>query len=386
MIIQSDKQLADLCKALAGEALLFLDTEFVSEGRYYPDLGTIQLAAGDNIALIDPLPIRDMTPLIELLVDKSVCKVFHACGQDLPILFRLCGQPVRNIFDTQIATALLGIDEQISFANLVARVTGEHLQKSHSFTDWMRRPLSPGQVEYALDDVRYLMPVYHWVYAELLELQRLDWASEEFLPMEEEARFIPPDPEELYLRIRGAERMSGRSLSMLKELAMWRDELARSLNLSLGRILRDEVMMELARRPRTQITELREIRGIQHEQVNKYGQQLLKILSNAELPPCPTIKRNSSLAPSLEPTVDFLSLCLRSLAAERRISPGMLANRSDLAELIKDGENANIALLRGWRRQAVGEELLATLQGQVTARLLPHNRKVHLDWNNPTGE
>lgn len=386
MIIQSDKQLTDLCSALAGEALLFLDTEFVSEGRYYPDLGTIQLAAGEYVALIDPLPIRDMSPLIALLVDKSICKVFHACGQDLPILYRLCGQPVRNIFDTQIATALLGIDEQISFANLVERVTGEHLQKSHSFTDWMRRPLSPGQVEYALDDVRYLMPAYQWVHDQLSELQRLEWAGEEFLPLEDETRFIPPDPEELYLRIRGVDRMNGRSLSMLKELAMWRDDLARSLNLSLGRILRDEVMMELARRPRTQITELREIRGIQHEQINKFGQQLLKILSNTELPPCPTIKRNSSLAPSLEPTVDFLSLCLRSLSSERKISPGMLANRSDLAELIKNGEKANIALLRGWRRQAVGEELLATLQGQVTARLLPQTRKVHLDWNSPASE
>ena len=304
-------------------------------------------------------------------------------ARTLPILYRLCGQPVTNIFDTQIATALLGIDEQISFANLVSRVTGEQLQKSHSFTDWLRRPLSAGQVEYALDDVRYLVPVYHWIYAQLLELQRLDWAQEEFVQLEAEKKFLPPDPGELYLRLRGVDRMNGRSLAMLRELAIWRDEQARAQNLSLGRILRDEVMIELSRRPRNQIAELREIRGIQQEQVNKYGQQLLRLLSNTQLVACPIVKRNSSLSSSLEPTVDFLSLCLRSLAGERHIAPGMLANRSDLAELIKDGENADIALLRGWRRQAVGEEILATLQGQVTARLLPHNRQVHLDWNTP---
>ena len=381
MMVQSDSQLSDLCAVLSQESVIFLDTEFVSEGRYYPSLGTIQIGGGEHIALIDVLTVQEMAPLIALLTDSTITKVFHACGQDLPIFYRVCGAPVVNIFDTQIAAALLGIDEQISFGNLVERVTGEHLQKSHSFTDWLRRPLTPGQIDYALDDVRYLVPIYHALLTQLHEQGRLGWAEEEFLRLEEEKRYLPPDPREQYLRLRGVERMNGRALSVLRELAAWREETARMYNLSLGRILRDEVLLELARRPRTTLRELREIRGMQQSQVDQYGQQLINLLDNDKLAPCPTLKRNSCLPGALEPTVDFLALCLRSLAGARGISSGMVATRGDLAALILSGDKADIPLMRGWRREAIGNALLATLQGQATARILPHNRQVQLDWN-----
>ena len=164
--------------------MIFLDTEFVGENRYYAELGSIQVAGGEQVALIDPLAIHDLSPFLALLTDTNILKVFHAAYQDLMIFYRMLGQSVAPLFDTQIAAALLGIDEQISFANLVERVTGEHLQKSHSFTDWLRRPLSPGQVEYALDDVRYLIPIYDAMARDLRASGRLEWAEEEFRRLE----------------------------------------------------------------------------------------------------------------------------------------------------------------------------------------------------------
>ena len=380
MIVQTASQLSEFCQQIQHAPEIFLDTEFVSEGRYYAELGTIQVAAGDQVALIDPLAVRDLSPFFALLVDPNITKVFHAAGQDLMIFYRLLGQPVTPIFDTQMAAALLGIDEQISFANLVERVTGERLLKAHSFTDWLRRPLSPGQVEYALDDVRYLIPVYQAMAGELAEQQRTEWAREEFRRYEDDARFRPADPRELYLRLRGVDRVSGKTLAVLRELVAWREETARARNLPVGRIARDEVLMELARRPRTRVNELREIRGMQQQQVEQFGSELIAILSRNTFEPCLGVKRQASLPTSLEPTVDFLALCLRSLAGAKAVSPGMVATRSDLTALIQAGDKADVPLMRGWRRNAIGEDLLATLQGRAIARIIPGSRKVRLDW------
>ena len=381
MMVQTDSQLAALCSDLQDVPAIFLDTEFVSEGRYFPDLGTIQIAGGTVVALIDPLTVHDLSPLFALFVDPTITKVFHAPLQDLAIFYRLINRPVTPIFDTQIAAALLGIDEQISFANLVERVTGEHLSKSHSFTDWLRRPLTDGQVDYALDDVRYLIPVYEAMVQALEKQGRVEWAREEFRRLEEPERFQPVDPSESYLRIRGVERMNGNSLALLRDLVAWREETARALNLPTGRIARDEVLVELARRPRRTSRELREVRGFQPQQVDRFGEGLLALLSRGPSGPCPHVKRHASLPVSLEPTVDFLALCLRSLAGEKAVSPSMVATRSDLATLIQAGEKADVPLMRGWRRDAIGEDLLATLEGRATARILPDSLQVHLDWH-----
>lgn len=374
-------QLTELCAGIKNSPAIFLDTEFVSEGRYYPDLGTIQIAAEGYLALIDPLTIRDFSPFFTLLVHPKITKVFHAATHDLAIFFRMMETPVFPVFDTQIAAALLGIDEQISFGNLVEKITGERLQKSHSFTDWLRRPLSAGQIDYALDDVKYLMPVYTTLYNNLCERQRLAWAREEFQRLEDTSRFTPTDPREVYLRIKGVERLNATALSLLRELAAWREETARLRNIPTSRIVRDEVLIELARRPRFQVKELREIRGVLPQQIEQYGRELVTLMSQGAQEMCPNFKRQQQLPSSLEPTVDFLALCLRSLASAKVVSPGVLATRGDLAALIQSGEQANIPLMRGWRREAIGDDLLATLQGRATARIIPGSRVVHLDWH-----
>jgi ribonuclease D len=381
MVVQTDRDLAAFCDEVRGFPALFVDTEFVGEGRYYPDVGAIQVAAGGQTAVVDPLAVRDFSPLRALLVDPEVEKVFHAAGQDLGIFSRLLGEPVTPVFDAQIAAAMLGYDEQISFARLVERTTGVKLRKSHSFTDWLRRPLTPRQIEYAAEDVRYLEPAYEQLVKELAKRGRLSWAREEFSSLSDPARFVPTDPREVFLQIRGAERLNGEELCRLRQVAAWREETARALNLPPGRICMDPVLIELARHPRRTAEELQEVRGLRPPQVERFGRGLLAALHRTHDGPCPTFARSRPLPARLEPTVDFLVLCLRSLAAKNEVSAGLLATRSDLTAIVLHGARAKVPLMRGWRREAVGETLLATLEGRATVRVLPDSRQVHLEWH-----
>jgi len=381
MVIQTEADLAEFCSGLRDVSALFVDTEFVGEGRYYPDVGAIQVSTDGQKALIDPLAVRDLSSLKALLTDPRLEKVFHAASQDLAIFYRLLGEPVAPVFDTQIAAALLGYDEQISFARLVERTAGVVLPKSHSFTDWLRRPLSAKQIEYALEDVRYLEPAYQHLVTELATRGRLSWAREEFAALEDPGRFTPADPRELYAQFRGAERLNAADLARLRELVAWREETARAQNIPSGRIAMDLVLLELARRPRQSVAELREIRGLRANQVERFGKELLAAQDRTPDGPCPPVKRAASLPAKYEPTVDFLTLCLRSLAAENEISSTLLATRSDLAAIVLSGGRAKVPLMSGWRREAVGETLLATLQGKATVRVLPGSRQVHLEWH-----
>jgi ribonuclease D len=381
MIIEKSSELAKLCSSLGEASVVYLDTEFVGEGRYYPEVGAIQIATDERAALIDPLAVRDLTPLFDLLLARNIEKVFHAGSQDLAIFFEMMGRPVAPVFDAQIAAALLGCGDQLSLEKLIERVTKRSLRKSHAFTDWLRRPLTDKQVEYALEDVRQLAPVHDHLVQELSARGRLQWAREEFSSLEKVARFAPAVPREMFRQMRGVERLDGAELSRLREIVAWREETARELNLPPRRICMDAVLMELAHRPQNTIAALFEVRGLRLEQARRFGRGMIEALRRgADMPP-PRLKHPTPLPQEMEPTVDFLVLCLRSLCAERQISPGLLANRDDLTDVVLYGEEARVPLLRGWRRKAVGEALLATLQGRATARISPDTQRVHLEWN-----
>jgi len=386
MIVEKSPELAKLCSDLRGASVVYLDTEFVGEGRYYPEVGAIQIATDERAALIDPLAVGDLTPLFDVLLAHGIEKVFHAGGQDLAIFFTMMGRPVAPVFDVQIAAALLGYEEQISLANLVHRVTKQSLKKSHAFTDWLRRPLTDKQVEYALEDVRCLAPVHDHLVQELSARGRLPWAREEFSELERPARFAPADPRGMFRQMRGVERLTGEELSRLREIVAWREDTARELNIPTGRICMDAVLMELARRPRDTVEALSQVRGLRSDQARRFGRGMVEALSRgADMPPL-GLKKPTALPQEMEPTVDFLVLCLRSLSAEKQISPGILANRADLTAIVLHGEKARVPLLRGWRRKAVGEALLATLQGRATARIAPDTHRVHLDWKEDARE
>ncbi len=384
MVIESQRDLLTFSERLRTARYICLDTEFAGERRYYPEVGTLQIAAptaeGDQIALVDTLAVHDLAPLRRALTDPAVVKVFHALEQDLAILFRLLGEPVRPVFDTQVAAALLGYSDRISFGDLVERVTGVRLEKGHTFTDWLRRPLTPSQVEYALDDVRYLMKAYEALIQELSAKGRLDWASEDFVGYEDPFYFAPLDERSIYLRVRGAERLSGKALAVLQELASWRESTARSQNMPPEWIAIDAALMDLARRPRKSVRELREIRGLQPRQIERFGLGFIDAIRRGIENPPPPPKQRVSFPAEFEPTTDFLVLCLRAIAHEQGIASSLLANRADLSAVVVSGSDAKVPLLEGWRRGAAGEAILAVLEGKATARIVPNTKRVHLEW------
>jgi ribonuclease D len=380
VLIESHAELAALCSDLHSAPTVYIDTEFVGEGRYSAEIGAIQIAANGRAALVDPLAISDLTPLFDLLLDPEVEKVVHAGYQDLSIFFGMTGRPVAPVFDVQIAAALLGYGEEISLADLVSRVTNKRLKKSHSFTDWLRRPLTDTQVEYALEDVRCLQPVHDHLLQELISRERLSWARDEFKTLEDASRFTPDDPRDMFRKIRGVDRLHGEELIRLREIVAWREETAREHNIPPRRICIDIVLVELARRPRSSVAALSEVRGLNAGQVRRFGTGMIEALGRGAGEPPPKLTKPLVLPQDMQPTVDFLVLCLRSLAAEMQISPSCLANRSDLAAVVLYGERARVPLLQGWRRKAIGEALLATLKGRATARISPDTQRVHLDW------
>ncbi|MBI5834739.1 MAG: HRDC domain-containing protein [Armatimonadetes bacterium] len=381
MLIQTNSQLVSFVDSLCDEPAIFIDTEFVGEGHYYARLGSVQIGTPTQAALVDPLAVKDLSPLGPILADPAVVKVFHAAGQDLQILTRLYGRPVAPVFDTQVAAQLLSGDEQISFDRLVTRITGKSPAAGHGFTDWLRRPLTPGQIEYALDDVRLLVPVYEAQRGRLAELDRESWAREEFAKLEEPTRFAPSDPEQQYMRVRGFDNLSGPALASLQALAAWREYTAREMDIPVGRIARDETLSELAMRPRKSTRELRDIRGLRPDQIDRYGADLLRVAQEGRAQTPPARRPRISVSAALEPTVDFMGLCLRSLAEQASVAATAVATRSDLVALVLLGEEADIALLRGWRRPAFGEPLLDALSGKAVARVLPDDHTVHLVWD-----
>jgi ribonuclease D len=380
VVIEKAAELAVLCSDLQGARALYVDTEFVGEGRYFPEIGAIQVAANGQAVLIDALALAELTPLFDLLLDPEVEKVFHAGYQDLRLLFGLMGRPVASVFDVQIAAALLGYGDQISLADLASRITKEKPRKSHAFADLLRRPLTDSQVEYALDDVRCLQPLHDHLLRELIASKRLMWARQDFEALEDASVFLPEDPREVFRKIRGVDRLRGDELIRLRELAAWREETARERNLPPRRICIDPVLMELAQRPKSTVAALSGVRGLSEGQVRRFGRGLLEALGRGAGQPRPALTRAPILPQEMAPTVDFLLLCLRSLAADMQISPLRLANRADVTALALQGERAPVPLLRGWRREAVGEALLAILQGKAAAHISPDTQRVHLEW------
>ena len=382
MIIETNLGLASFCEEISAAPALFLDTEFVSEGRYYPEVGTIQIAAGEHAALIDPLAVSDLAPLATLLFDPKITKVFHAANHDLSIFHRIFGRALAPVFDTQLAAALVGYEWQISFGQLVERVTRVRLKKSHSFTDWLRRPLSAKQVEYALEDVDFLAPIYERLTTELRARGRWEWAREEFSILEDPARFTPADPRELVMKVRGWERLNSPELAALSRLVIWREATARETNLPVGQVCMDIVLLELARRPRKTVDQLNEIRGIRSQQIKRFGGALIELLADCTGAVCDIEPAKATpLSAALEPTVDFLNLCLKALAAENNLASSILASRSDLSAIVLEGSEAHVPLMRGWRREVVGNTILEALQGHATVRIVPGNRQVHLKWH-----
>jgi ribonuclease D len=381
MIVTTPRQLEKLCDSLREAGSFAVDTEFVRERTYYIRLGIMQVACPDVEAILDPQSLESLDPFYELICEPAVEKVVHAGEQDFFVLFERTGKPPRNVFDTQIAAALVGYGEQLSYAKLVQKVTGVHLSKLETLTDWTARPLTRAQVGYALDDVRHLPSLRSHLGKRLEEMERIDWAKEEFRYLEQPETYTLPEPHEFYERIRSGS-MDGRHLGVLRELAAWREEEARRRDIPRGWVVRDQTLVEIARKVPTSLNELRRIRSMKTQEVERSGALLLELIRRGTENP---VSENASKAPPTrvksraKPLIRLLDAWLHARAVSAKIAPSIVASKDQLKALVEghlQGSVPDVPVLSGWRRDLVGRDLLDILTGKLRLRVKSRTGKL----------
>jgi ribonuclease D len=363
--IDKHEDLLSLCSALSAEKWVCLDTEFIREKTYYPQLCLIQVGIPERIACIDPLAIEDISPLRTILADSSITKVFHAASQDMEILYYRLGLTPKPVFDTQIAAALMGKGDQVGYGRLVEDILRIQLDKSHSRTDWSLRPLDPEQINYAADDVRYLRDIYLHQLKWLGDEGRLNWLHDDFEHMTDPARY-QPKPEQMWRRIKGNQRLKPAQLMNLKKLAEWREQRAIDADRPRRWILKDEVMLEIARRAPDSLNGLSRVRGLEEGVVKRHGDKLLDLIKAAQDTPreeWPELEKRQRMSENQEVIVELLMAELRLSALEARISPQAIATRKQLEQLTSG--RRDVDLMDGWRLELVGQRLLDLLEGKT---------------------
>ncbi|MDP1707764.1 MAG: ribonuclease D [Gammaproteobacteria bacterium] len=362
--VDSPPQLNELCERLRGSRWVALDCEFMREKTYYAQLCLLQLATEDVIACIDPLALADMSPLLDILYDPAVTKVLHSSRQDLEIFYDLRGGLPRPVFDTQVAAALLGYGDQVGYSALVQGMLGVQLDKSQTRTDWSTRPLTVEQLQYAADDVRYLGKIYADQRAELEQRGRLAWLEADFSELVDVRLYSNP-PEQAWQRVRQANSLKGVQLAVLRALAAWREQRARSSNRPRKWIVSDDVLLELARRMPGNADTLARVRELEPGVLRHHGVEIVSIIQAARNLPqemWPALEAPCRLTAPQDALVDALMATVRLRGAQNATSTASLVTRKELERLVL-GER-DLPILHGWRGALVGHDLLALLQGE----------------------
>ncbi len=351
--------------------MLAIDTEFVREKTYFHRLGLIQVAGNGICAALDPISINNLDPFLDLVKNKNILKVFHAGKQDLEILNRLCGEGVRPVFDTQVAASLVGWGLQISFAKIVQKVTGKRIHKTETYTDWCRRPLSKGQIEYALNDVRYLVPVYEKLQKKLKRMRRLEWLEGELKFLEDHETFQMPDPYEQYLKLKNIRGLKPRNLAVIRELAAWREKEAMNRDCLAKSIVRDEPLLEIARALPRDAKSLGSIRGFHSKEIQQSGDAIFSAIKRGlELPEdqIPTLPESAGYTsrPGIE---GLLASYVQIRSEELKIEPNVLADRKMIRQFVEcydtDRNFESLPLFQSWRKEFIGTGLLSIMEGKV---------------------
>jgi ribonuclease D len=359
--------LADFCAGLRGASWLALDTEFIREQTFYPQLCLIQVAApGGPLACIDPLALPSLDPLLDLLYDPAITKVLHAAHQDLELFYHLRGAAPTPVFDTQLAALVLGCGNQIGYAALVQQLLGVELNKAHTRANWRHRPLAPEWLTYAADDVRYLGELYLRQRAVLEERGWLESLAEDF------QAFCHPDryrlqPRDAWRRVREHNRLSGVQRAVLRTLTAWREEQASAHDRPRRWILDDAALLELVRRMPATLDELQHLRGLPVATRQQHGEALLARIAAARAEPpdqWPARPRRPRLTPEQSARVDELLGLIAVRANDYGIPPQGIADRQDVESLLAGMDSP---LRHGWRAAVVGRELQARLAGGLDA-------------------
>ena len=388
--VKTPAALAELCDRLRAAGRFALDTEFVGERTYLPRLCFVQVATEELIGLVDTLAFADLGPLWDLVADPSIQKVLHAAREDLRLAYYGSTKRLpQNVFDTQIAAGFIGLPSfPLSYARLAEALMGVKLSKAETRSEWDRRPLTPAQLEYARDDVRYLLPITDKINRMLERLGRVAWMEEE-MGRFSDARTYETAPEDAYLRLRTGRGFTARPTALLRAVAAWREEEAAARDVPARSLLRDEVLIELAQRPPRRLTEFRRLRGFPETEEVSFGSPLLDALNAAralpddKLPP-PLSSTGPEETPRERALGDLLYGFGEALCLDRNLAPELALTKADALAVARS--QAGAPLLSGWRRQAVGGELEQIASGRASVRLQVTPNALSITLDSPDGE
>ena len=373
--VKTGEQLNALCMQLESAEYIAFDTEFVSEFTYYPDLCLVQIATPDVLAVVDPKPM-DVNPLWELMVDGNHELIVHAGREEYRFIRRATGKFPGDWFDIQLAAGFVGAEYPASYGKLLQRFLGEKLNKGETRTDWRRRPLSDAQIEYALQDVIHLKPIRQLLVQELERLGRLDWYHAESRLWRQKTE--DSETRTKWRRVNGTSGLSRKALMVVKELWYWREAEAQKRDCLARRVLRDDLIVELARRSRAGVSQIQAIRGFQRRDLQKHLPAISDCIEKAISQPVDrdVRKKRPDLPPQIGILAQFLNTALTSMCNRESIAPGIVGTVQDVRDLIavslglsRDGDSETPALLEGWRHELVGRRLQDLLSGKLALRL-----------------
>lgn len=362
IVLDNDRDLEAAADRWRTAPAVALDTEFVRTRTFFARLGLVQLSTEDQIWLLDPLAV-DPQPLLDLLQDDSVVKIFHSCGEDLEVLYRLSEDFPQPLIDTQLAAAFAGYGYSLGYGKLVELFHGVTLPKGETRTDWTRRPLTHAQLRYAAQDVLYLLPIYRRLQSELADLDRLDWLLEDQAGLMDRNRFLP-DPEQVYRKLKGGRRLDRRQRTVLQRLATWRETEARRRDLPRNFVVREPVLIDLAQRMPDSQQQLLRTEGLDIGLARRFGSQWLRMIEEVrDLPSSellPAVAAGTDLRP-YKRLVDKMRRAVSDCANELSLPPELLANRrtveSTLRRSLEGKEPVLPKALRGWRQEIIGGRL-----------------------------
>lgn len=374
--INDPESLADFCRQLAGCDSIALDTEFVSEHTYRPELCLVQVNADGRLAIIDAIAVKDVAPFWKVVAAPGHETIIHAGRGELEFCLQAVDKPLANMFDVQIAAGLIGIEYPAGYSTLLSKLLDLPAKKHETRTDWRRRPLSQRQIQYALDDVRYLPEIRSTIGQRLEQLDRLSWLEEEMQTFADEVGQAAT--QERWRRISGNSGLSARSLAVVRELWRWRDKEARRRNCPPRRVLRDDLIVELARRQTADEKRIKAVRGMERGDLKKRMPAIADCVRRAiELPEqeCPKQIRRAPM-PQLSVLGQFLFSALGSICRQTSLSPGLVGTPSDVRELIAYRNGRKLApdqlpprLSCGWRAEVVGHLFDDLLAGRKAIRI-----------------
>lgn len=372
-VITTTPDLESACAALSTAEFITVDTEFMREQTYWPQLCLIQMAGPDDEGcIIDPLANGiDLGPFWALMANDAVVKVFHAARQDIEIVYAEANLLPTPVFDTQVAAMVCGFGDSVSYVNLVKKITDADLDKSSRFTDWSRRPLSKKQLVYALGDVTHLRDIYRHLRSELESTGRATWLDEEMATLTTPATYrVEPDTAWKRLKLRVKNR---KSLAVLIELAAWRETLAQGQNVPRGRILRDEALYDIANQAPQSTDQLSGLRTVSDGfSRSARAREIIDAVKRGlerDMKSVPPLRQNLPLSAEATATLELLKVLLKAAAAKNGVAPRLIADSSDLESIARGGDIDDLPAMNGWRKKLFGEDALKLKNGQLALTL-----------------